>query len=295
MKHTIIMLIAMSLFAVPTVQAETWTTLPVPGDSAKPKEEKAVEVKDTNVVKDEVVVKEEKKKNKGTSDSPFTFQVGTRLSYFSLTDGDSGHKGGTYGSGTFLGTIYALEENQSYLPFKFFGRVFYQKYIGLELAYDTIEAETRATSTGYGVKSDGDISASGPTISIVARYPNESAFTPYVQVGIGLFSGDFDESDHWGLGYQNPSDYAAAGSPSTANNGYHREIDVDSTTATIFGAGCYYMINENILVDLSFQYTSFDLDGTFYGIDADGDILIEQDGTFPMSNYQFRLGLAYQF
>ncbi len=290
MRNTIFMLLTISLFAVPTVHAEEWTTLPTANDSAKPKAEKAViETSETAEIKPVV-----EKESKNESESPFTFQLGTRISYFSLTDGDSGHKGGGQGSGTFLGTIYALDENQNYLPFKFFGRVFY-KYIGFELAYDTVEAATQATSTGYGVKSDGDISASGPTLSIVARYPNASAFTPYVQVGIGLFSGDFSESDHWGLGYTNPATYAAAGSPSTPNNGYHREIDVDSTTATLFGAGCYYQINENFLVDLSFLYTSFDLDGTFNGIDASGDITISQDGTFPMSNYQFRLGVAYQF
>jgi len=212
-----------------------------------------------------------------------------------LTDSDSGHKGGTYGSGTYLGTIYAIEEVQDYIPYLFYMKYFFSDYIATELAYDSVSGETRATSIGYsGTKSDGDITLSGPTVSIVAHYPNSTRFSPYASFGVGFYSGDFDEAAHWAQGYKDPSQYEALGSPSTTYGGRTRKIELDSEVGILFGLGCTYAFNENWLLDFSMQYTQVDVDGTFYGY-TDGVLDTEQDGHFPMDNIAFRLGLAYQF
>lgn len=222
-------------------------------------------------------------------------QIGTRTAMRSLTDSDSGHEGGTYGSGTYLGTIYALDESQDYVPKLLFLKYFFTDYFAAELAYDSVSADTVATSIGYsGDKTDGEVTVSGPTLSLVAHLPNSTRFSPYASVGLGFYSGDFDEEAHWALGYKDPSQYEAMGSPSTTYGGRTRQMDVDDKVGFLLGLGCTYSITSNWLLDLSVQYTQVDVDATFYGY-TDGVLDTEQDGHFPMDNVAFRLGVAYQF
>ncbi|BHH84207.1 OmpW family outer membrane protein [Desulforhopalus sp. 52FAK] len=222
-------------------------------------------------------------------------QIGTRMATRSLTDSDSGHEGGTYGSGTYLGTIYALEEVQDYTPYLFYMKYFFSDYIAAELAYDSVTAETRATTVGYsGDKTDGDVTLSGPTISLVAHIPNSTKFSPYASIGVGFYSGDFDEAASWALGYKTPSDYEDAGSPSTALNGRIREMVTDDAVGILLGLGCTYALNANWLLDISMQYTQVDVDATFNGYTY-GVLDTVQNGNFPIDNIAFRLGLAYQF
>ncbi|PHR30548.1 MAG: hypothetical protein COA36_00650 [Desulfotalea sp.] len=222
-------------------------------------------------------------------------QIGTRTGFRVLTDSDSGHKGGRKGSGTFLGTIYAVDETQDFVPKFLFAKYFFNKYIGVELAYDSIQGKTQATSIGYsGIKSDGDITVSGPTISLLAQLPTSTNFTPYASFGLGFYSGDFDAANHWGLGYSDPSVYDALGQPSSLYHGKSREIILDDRVGLTLGLGCSYAVTSNWLLDLSMQYTAVDVDGTFNGY-QDGELVLVQEGHFPMDNLAFRLGLAYQF
>ena len=222
-------------------------------------------------------------------------QIGTRVSYQYLTDSDSGAKGGTQGEGTFLGTIYALDEIQQPLPVNFFATYFFTKYIGVELAYESIEAETVATSIGYStIKSDGDVSLSGPTLSVVGRYPNNTRFTPYLSLGVGYFFADFDEAAHWALGYSDPSVYEALGSPSTNYDGKSRVMDVDDEIGVVMAAGCAYRITESLSFDLSLSYTAVETDATFTGY-VDGVQVLEQEGSFPLDTLALRAGITFAF
>lgn len=222
-------------------------------------------------------------------------QIGTRTGYRVLTDSDSGHKGGRSGSGTFLGTIYAIEETQDFMPKFFFAKYFFNEYFGIELAYDSIQGETRATSIGYpGIKSDGDITVSGPTVSLVVRYPTFTGFTPFASIGVGFYSGDFDPSGHWGQGYPDPSVYNALGRPSTLYHGVEREINIDDQLGITLGLGFAYAITSNWLLDLSVQYTAVDVDATFTRQQSN-IFEVAGEGHFPMDNVAFRLGIAYQF
>lgn len=221
-------------------------------------------------------------------------EIGTRLNYQILTDSDSGAKGGTQGEGTYLGTIYALDEIQEVLP-NLYATYFFTQYFGVELAYESIEAETVATSIGYSTtKSDGDVYLGGPTLSLVGRYPNHTKFTPYVSLGVGYFFGDFDEAAHWGLGYSDPSVYEALGSPSTSNNGKIRIMEVDDEVALVMAAGCTYKITDRLSLDLSLSYTAVETDATFTGY-VDGIQYIEQDGSFPLDNVALRAGISFSF
>jgi len=208
-------------------------------------------------------------------------EIGTRIVHRVLTDADSGHKGGTYGSGTYLGTIYALEEEQDYLPFKPYMAYFFTPFLGVELAYDEMEAETRAIDTSsHKVKTDGTVSLSGLTLSLVGRYKNDTAFTPYAGFGLGFYSGDFDEDSAWAY---------------TASTGRTRVMNVDSTVGLLLTLGVKWSLTENWFVDGSLQYVAVDPDATFNGYESDGTQYIYETGHFPLDSLAFRLGIGFSF
>ena len=222
-------------------------------------------------------------------------EIGTRISYQGLTNSDSGAKGGTQGEGTFLGTIYALDEVQQSLPLNLYATYFFSQYFGVELGYESIEAETVATSIGYStIKSDGNVFLGGPTLSLVGRYPNQTRFTPYLSVGVGYFFGDFDEEAHWALGYSDPTVYEALGSPSTTYDGKTREMNIDDEIGLVVAAGCAYQMTDHLSLDLSLSYTAVEADATFIGY-VDGIQVLEQDGSFPLDNIALRAGVSFSF
>lgn len=286
MKKIYIVFSFLVVFSINSAQAaEKWTLLP--SEYVKPEPTKTT------------TTKKEKTKTttKTTSDDDMAgkFQFGTRIAVRNL-DNDSGQKGGYQGDGTYLGTIYAVEGVQDYLPNKLYGKYFFSKYIAAELAYDSIKADTVATTTGYSTdKSDGEISAYGPTISLVGHYPTNTPFTPYASFGVGFYFGDFEESDHWGLGYSHPDQYAAYGSTGVALNGRTREIEIDNAIGILLGVGCTYNLTENWLLDLSVQYTKLEVDGVFTAYSYGVQDSTYQEGSFPLDNYAFRFGVAYQF
>lgn len=222
-------------------------------------------------------------------------QFGTRSVHRLLTNSDSGAKGGTQGSGTFLGTIYALDEEQNYLPIQPFLTYYANRYIGFELAYDSMEAKTIAYSSWYSsIKTDGNVRLSGPTLSLLGRYPNATAHTPYAGIGLGFFTGDFDEDPSWQLGYPDPSVYENLGSPGTIYNGRYREIVVEDTIAFLLTAGATWQFHPNWAADFSVQYVKAKADATFFGY-TDEVLDTVQPGSFPLDNLAIRAGIVYQF
>lgn len=209
-------------------------------------------------------------------------QIGTRLAYRTLTDSDSGNKGGTYGSGTFLGTIYGLDENQSYAPDKIFMTYYFSDHFGFELAHDRMLARTLAMDIYTDAeKTDGDVILSGPTLSLLGRYGNTTPLTPYAGIGLGFFNGDFDETAEW--------------AHSNLSLGERdRLMVVDSTTALLFTAGVAWAIKDHWFLDCSLQYIRADADATFYGY-TDGTLDTEQTGHFPIDNVALRLGAGFSF
>lgn len=209
-------------------------------------------------------------------------QIGTRSVYRALTNADSGHKGGTAGSGTWLGTIYALDEEQSYVPNKVFLNYYFSKYFGIEMAYDSIKVETLAMDVDtHKEKTDGDATLYGPTLSLLARIPNSTSFTPYFGLGLGFFKGTFDEDPAWAY---TRFDFG----------GRVREMAVENTTAVLFTSGVAWAFTTNWLLDCSLQYVKADPDVIFYGY-TNGVQNTAQPGHFPMDNVAFRLGIAYSF
>lgn len=209
-------------------------------------------------------------------------QLGTRSVYRVLTDGDSGHKGGYQGDGTFLGTIYGLEENQNMLPTALTLAYYFNKYLGVQLAYDSISAETRAIDIYTGLeKTDGDVNLSGPTISLLARYTNSTPVTPYIGVGLGFYSASFDADPNWSY---NPR-----------HEGHvYNHMDVESVVGIHFLAGADWLFYENWALNLTIQYTKADVDAA-YDRYYDGELTATQEGHFPMDNVAIGLGVSYHF
>ena len=209
-------------------------------------------------------------------------RIGTRLGGRLLIDSDSGHKGGTYGSGTYLGTIYALEEKNTWLPNKPFLAYSLTRYLEIEAAYDTMTSATLATDSDSGVeKTDGDAVLAGPTISLIAKYPNDFNVVPYIGLGLGFFNGDFLETEDWAH-----SDWGTSQRD--------RLMVVDSSIGLLLTAGLSWNFSDHWSLDCSLQYVKTDSDATFYGY-TDGVLDTEQSGHFPFDNFAMRLGMAYTF
>ena len=209
-------------------------------------------------------------------------RFGTRLGGFWLTDGDSGHKGGTYGSGTYLGTIYGLKEKSGWLPNKPYLAYGLTPYLEIEAAYEKMTIATLAIDSDTGLKkTDGDAVLAGPTLSLIAKYPNDSGLVPSIGIGLGFFNGDFQETADWSSSYWG-----------TAQR--RRQMVVDSTLALLLTAGLSWNFADNWSVDCSLQYVEADSDATFYGF-TDGVQDTEQTGHFPFNSVALRFGLAYSF
>lgn len=225
--------------------------------------------------------------------------IGLHINHRYFVDSDSGEKGGVHGEGTYLGTIYAMDEVQNYFP-SLYGKYRINEYLGLELAYSKIESETLATTykqPEYGVKSDGDVVQTGFTLSVLGYYPVNSKFTPYAGVGFGYYKGDFEESDHWGLGYYNPQHYQEAGATGENYKNRSKWMEIDDEFAFILTLGTTYDLPYNLKLDASLQYIFLEASAHYYKIN-DG-VTVQHDhtdnGTFPLDQLAFRLGITYTF
>jgi outer membrane protein W len=211
-------------------------------------------------------------------------QLGTRSAYRALTKKDSGHRGGySYkGNGTYLGTIYGLDEEQNAAPLNFYINYYFNKYIGIEINYDKIEAQTVAVNPSTMVdKTDGNVTLSGPTLNLLVKYPNSTQFAPYCGIGLGFYSGDFDPDPEWEW--------------SSQYDGHaYNHMDVDNVVGVILTAGVEWNFDINWSADLSVQYINADVDATYHGY-YDDVLYTTQTGHFPMNNVAFRLGFSYKF
>ncbi len=268
-------------------QASVSDDTKVPEDVALPSEDVTVgEGQETAKQGDE---QQELFEEKGAvvEDSPFyeyiagRLQIGSRSTYRSLRDADSGHKGEGFGSGTYLGTIYALDEKQNLAPFSPYLSWSFSDYLGIEFAYDHFEVKTVATN-GYDMrdKTDGDLELSGLVVSLLARYPNKTRFTPWAGLGLFFYSTSFDPNPDW------------THSKRIANAYNH--MSVDDVNGVALSLGVDWKLEEHWILNLSCQYMSMDVDAVYKGYLNDVHYTT-QPGQFPVNNISVRLGLGYQF
>jgi opacity protein-like surface antigen len=226
-------------------------------------------------------------------------EVGLRWTYFSLTDPkkDSG----------FLGSIDELEEDQVSNPYPYL-RYYFTKYLGLEVGYDQLRAITRKNTTPptdfpdykKSKDSDGTLNLEGPVLELLARYPNNSRFTPYAGVGVIFYSAEFEMESWWHNGfdsYYDPSlqEWIDAGKPEWPNGGYRRTISLSDTTAYLVSGGCAVKIWQQIEIDAEVRYTQADADA-HYALSYYGNV-VDDRGTsnFPLDNTAWQVSLKYVF
>jgi len=219
-------------------------------------------------------------------------RLGTRADWRKLRNADSGTLGSDMDSAlgkTLLGTIYALDEKQNYLPFKFFLGYDFTRYFGVELSYDSFEAKTVASSnqpTGRVQKTDGNLTLSGPVLSLIGRVPNSTSFTPYIGVGVGFYNSSFDADAGWAR----TENYDGYGSVRTRN------MSVDNINTLVLSAGVTWNFTPNWFLDLSIQEANADVDAVFVPSDNGQQSRGEEvRGHFPMDYVAVRLGIGYTF
>jgi opacity protein-like surface antigen len=192
----------------------------------------------------------------------------------------------------FIGSIDELGEVQDKSPTKFFIEARPIPHVGVELSREEVRAHTTTAVDGH---SDGDFLVSGPTLSLVARWPNEYRVTPYAGVGLGFFQGDFDADAWWGLGYASEADWIALGRPRTPRNDRTRVMDTDDPTAELYFLGVDIQLYGNWSLDLFWRHMAVDLAAEFYVAQRGAALTSPIAGTIPLSNDAWGIGARYHF
>jgi outer membrane protein W len=209
--------------------------------------------------------------------------LGTRVTGFILEDAHSG---------SFLGSINELDAEQDFAPYKVFADYFFLDWLGVELTWDTVAAQTTTAIDGHH---DGSLEIAGPILTVVARWVSEYVWTPYAGVGVGLFSGDFTPETWWELAYSSKADWESLGSPHVPRNNRTRNFDVDDPVGLVLTAGTGLYLTEHWSMDFYVRYTDVEID-VDYTIQQKGAV-IDDRGTssVPLSNFAAGVGVAYWF
>jgi len=197
------------------------------------------------------------------------FRIGTRVTWFLLDDS----KRKVDMSDSYYGSITELRAIQNWIPYKLYADIMINPYIGVEITWDQIRADTITRSDGHN---DGTIDLKGPMAGLLVRYPNATCLTPYGGAGAAWFRAEFDEDFYW----QYPRDY------------YEQEIDLQNTWGWFAYLGLSIRIWDRWSADLYYRHTDVSVDGSHWQWNQE-----RQSGTFtfPLSNEAFGLGASYTF
>jgi hypothetical protein len=161
------------------------------------------------------------------------FRVGLCASRFTL-DKDTQ---GTHHENGFFGTIYRLEEEQAGTPHVYM-EFDLHRYVGFGAGFDDVRAGTWDDGG-----TDGTFEIAGWQYYAYLRYPNDSAFTPYLELG----QTDYDSTFH-----HNPEWF----------EGGRRYIETEDTIGSMLGIGCDVKIADDWNGRVYYQQTRVDLDFT---------------------------------
>lgn len=196
-------------------------------------------------------------------------EIGVRSIHVELRE-DSRGTGTRERTDNFLGSIDMLDAEQDYAPTRVYLQYFFTDILGIGASYDKVEAQARDESA-----SDGIVGADGPIFYLVARYLNDSTFTPFLEVGMAHYHAYFEENAEW------------------SRNGL-RYMDVESTEALVLALGCDIAVTEQLSVNL---YTRLvdgaTLDGKHFN--SDDPVNPRQVGDFNIDYFGAGIGIKYAF
>jgi len=200
---------------------------------------------------------------------------------------------------SFLGTITELTVITPDLPIRPFLEYAALPWFHVRLAYESLA--TRA-DTAEG-DTDGEFRLAGPALSLRARYPNESRWTPGASLGVIWYSAEFEADGRWGNGFpgtpagrQAYRDWRASGSPPWPNGGYQRRIEPESQAVGLeMGATLEFRIDERWRVEAFVRHVRADVKAQ-YTLRVYGAVLEDRGWyEFPHSHTAAGIGVIYQF
>lgn len=176
-------------------------------------------------------------------------------------------------TGTFLGSLSELDVDQDYAPVRLYLQYFFTEYLGVGISYDEIRADTRDA-----LGSDGFVGIDGPLLYLVGRLPTEYYFTPFAELGIGLYRANYDENAVW----------------KQRGDVNERAMEVDDPTAFYIALGVDHEITEQWSFNLYFRSVfNATVDAEAYYPRQRNRVFAR--GEFPLDYYGFGVGLKYSF
>jgi len=188
--------------------------------------------------------------------------AGLRMTFFALRH----HNRGKPYEGSFVGSVTRIDEDQQFWPPLVFVEYKVNPCYGVGLTFDAFQVEA-----GDALGTDGKVAVNGTLLYAFARWPNETALTPFAELGIGLYSAHFKEAANWDL----------------ANL---KEFELDDGPGYCVAAGCDLAADQNWALNLYGRFTAVDVDGTFYVKNKK-----EDDIHFPMDQFVLGIGVKYSF
>ncbi len=206
--------------------------------------------------------------------------IGIRASHFIFTEpsektyDENGNLAGGYTWGI---STYDLEERQKYIPYPY---VLYKftPYVALQIARERIEGRAW-TLDRNDPHYNGNMILSGPSFTLLGRFPNRTRFTPYGGIGFARLDARFQEGGSW-------------------SGGGRRIMRAEDTTGYIYtigssvsAEGTSLAILDNIELDLSVTYMRAESDASYRLLPETSD---RADWTWPADTVLVQLGIRYE-
>ena len=214
------------------------------------------------------------------------FSVGTRMTYYTLLD-DSRSL-----DDSFIGNITTLDATQDLMPWKLYLAYDVTPNFGVELTWDDLEVDL-VNGTGL-FQTDGTAHLFGPILTVVGRWPNGSAFTPSLGLGLAYWSADFESENWWHYGYNSEAEYNAYGRPHQYYAGKSRDMDLDGAIGLVVTLGVEGRLSEHWSLDVYMRYAEADVTDV-YELSLGGQTQNRSEVTLPLEHLAFGLGLKYLF
>lgn len=160
-----------------------------------------------------------------------------------------------------------------------------------QLGYENLGARTMNFNNNL---SDGNVRMSGPILSIRARYPVTTFFSPYVELGYAFMRARFNHDAWWTWGWSSPEAYDAAGRPQASRNNRRRFIDVTDDTG--FAASIGFILQPHERISFNAEMRRLDLTAKAHAYGRTGEtIQTFGKGEFPLSHNAYSFGMIFLF